>query len=59
MTTLCRLDNCDTCRKARNWLKRFGIAHDFVTWATVGSCARIGSSRSKTSINKLLRGLAD
>ena len=24
------LDNCDTCRKARNWLKRFDIAHEFV-----------------------------
>lgn len=23
------LDNCDTCRKARNWLQRFGVAHTF------------------------------
>ena len=23
--TLYGLDNCDTCRKARNWLKRFGV----------------------------------
>ena len=30
--TLYGLDNCDTCRKARNWLKRFGIAHDFVDY---------------------------
>jgi len=30
MPTLHGLDNCDTCRKARNWLKRFGIAHAFV-----------------------------
>ena len=30
MTTLYGLKNCDTCRKARKWLDRFGIAHDFV-----------------------------
>ncbi|TBR11715.1 MAG: Spx/MgsR family RNA polymerase-binding regulatory protein [Lysobacter sp.] len=30
MTTLFGLANCDTCRKARNWLTRFGIAHGFV-----------------------------
>ena len=24
------LANCDTCRKARKWLDRFGIAHVFV-----------------------------
>lgn len=23
------LENCDTCRKARNWLTRFGIEHEF------------------------------
>jgi len=28
MTTLYGLNNCDTCKKARNWLKRFEIAHD-------------------------------
>ena len=32
MTTLHGLDNCDTCRKARKWLDRFGIAHDFVDY---------------------------
>ena len=32
MTTLYGLDNCDTCRKARNWLKRFEVAHDFVDY---------------------------
>lgn len=32
MTTLYGLKNCDTCRKAQNWLKRFGIAHDFVDY---------------------------
>lgn len=32
MTTLYGLDNCDTCRKARNWLTRFGIAHGFVDY---------------------------
>lgn len=32
MTTLYGLDNCDTCKKARNWLTRFGIAHTFVDY---------------------------
>jgi Spx/MgsR family transcriptional regulator len=31
-TTLYGLDNCDTCRKARKWLDRFGIAHAFVDY---------------------------
>jgi Spx/MgsR family transcriptional regulator len=26
------LDNCDSCRKARNWLKRAGVEHDFVDY---------------------------
>jgi len=26
------LGNCDTCSKARNWLTRFGIAHEFVDY---------------------------
>lgn len=26
------LANCDTCRKARKWLDRFGIAHTFVDY---------------------------
>jgi Spx/MgsR family transcriptional regulator len=26
------LEACDTCRKARNWLKRFEIAHEFVDY---------------------------
>lgn len=30
MTTVYGLKNCDTCRKARKWLDRFGIAHAFV-----------------------------
>ena len=30
MTTLHGLKNCDTCRKARKWLDRFGIEHRFV-----------------------------
>ena len=34
-TTLYGLANCDTCRKARNWLKRFDIAHDFVDYRDV------------------------
>ena len=32
MTTVYGLDACDTCRKARNWLKRFDIAHAFVDY---------------------------
>ncbi len=32
MTTLYGLDTCDTCRKARNWLARFGIAHTFIDY---------------------------
>lgn len=26
------LPNCDTCKKARNWLDRFGVAHTFVDY---------------------------
>ena len=32
MTTLYGLDTCDTCRKARNWLARFGVEHRFVDY---------------------------
>jgi Spx/MgsR family transcriptional regulator len=32
MTTLYGLKNCDTCRKATNWLKRFGVEHRFVDY---------------------------
>ena len=35
MTTLYGLNNCDTCRKARKWLDRFGIAHAFVDYRDV------------------------
>jgi Spx/MgsR family transcriptional regulator len=31
-TTLFGLTTCDTCRKARNWLTRFGIEHTFVDY---------------------------
>lgn len=31
-TILYGLQNCDTCRKARKWLDRFGIAHAFVDY---------------------------
>ncbi len=31
-TTLYGLANCDTCRKARNWLERFGIEHRFIDY---------------------------
>jgi Spx/MgsR family transcriptional regulator len=32
MTTLYGLASCDTCRKARNWLARFGVAHAFTDY---------------------------
>ena len=32
MTTLYGLDTCDACRKARNWLTRFGVDHQFVDY---------------------------
>jgi Spx/MgsR family transcriptional regulator len=32
MPTLYGLNNCDTCKKARNWLTRFGIEHTFVDY---------------------------
>jgi Spx/MgsR family transcriptional regulator len=30
--TLYGLANCDTCRKARNWLQRFGIEASFIDY---------------------------
>ncbi len=30
MATLYGLATCDTCRKAQNWLARFGIEHQFI-----------------------------
>ena len=30
--TLYGLDNCDSCRKARNWLQRFEVAHGFIDY---------------------------
>ena len=32
MVTLYGLSNCDTCRKAQNWLTRFGIEHTFIDY---------------------------
>ena len=32
MTAIYGLDKCDTCRKARKWLDRFGVAHTFVDY---------------------------
>jgi Spx/MgsR family transcriptional regulator len=32
MTTVYGLPTCDTCRKARNWLARFGVEHEFVDY---------------------------
>lgn len=26
------LDTCDTCKKARNWLQRSGVAHEFIDY---------------------------
>ena len=31
-TTLYGLDKCDTCRKARNWLDRKNVSHQFVDY---------------------------
>lgn len=31
-TTLYGLETCSTCDKARNWLKRHGIEHEFVDY---------------------------
>ena len=31
-STLYGLANCDTCRKARKWLDRFGVAHVFIDY---------------------------
>lgn len=31
-TILYGLPTCDTCRKARNWLKRFEVPHEFVDY---------------------------
>ncbi|MDI9240472.1 arsenate reductase [Lysobacter sp. LF1] len=31
-TTLYGLNNCDTCKKARKWLDRFGVAHAFIDY---------------------------
>ena len=30
MTTLYGLENCDACRKARNWLQRFEVPFEFI-----------------------------
>ena len=30
--TIYGLSTCDTCRKARNWLDRFGVAHAFLDY---------------------------
>ena len=32
MTTIYGLKNSDTCRKAQNWLKRFGVEYAFVDY---------------------------
>ena len=34
-TKLYGLANCDTCRKARKWLDRFGIEHEFIDYRDV------------------------
>ncbi|MGC1547240.1 MAG: arsenate reductase [Rhodanobacter sp.] len=34
VTTLYGLPNCDTCKKARNWLTRFEVEHTFVDYRT-------------------------
>jgi Spx/MgsR family transcriptional regulator len=32
VTTLHGLPTCDTCRKARNWLDRFGVSYTFMDY---------------------------
>ena len=32
MVKIYGLKNCDTCRKARKWLDRFGVAHEFIDY---------------------------
>lgn len=32
MPTLYGLTTCDTCKKASNWLARFGIEHEFIDY---------------------------
>ncbi len=32
ITQLYGLETCDTCRKARNWLQRAGIRHEFIDY---------------------------
>ena len=32
MTTLYGLDNCDSTKKARNWLQRFAVPHEFIDY---------------------------
>lgn len=31
-TTIYGLDKCDTCKKARNWLDRHGVAYQFIDY---------------------------
>jgi len=45
--TLYGLTSCDTCRKARNWLDRSGIAYEFVDY------------RARPLAPEALRGWAD
>ncbi|WP_395682343.1 Spx/MgsR family RNA polymerase-binding regulatory protein [Dokdonella sp.] len=32
MTKVYGLDKCDTCKKARNWLDRFDVQHEFIDY---------------------------
>jgi Spx/MgsR family transcriptional regulator len=32
IATVYGLDSCDSCKKARNWLKRFAIEHQFIDY---------------------------
>jgi Spx/MgsR family transcriptional regulator len=32
VTVLYGLETCDTCKKARNWLTRFGVDHQFIDY---------------------------
>ena len=49
--TLYGLDNCDTCKKARNWLVRFGVGHEFVDYRA----QRIAPETASVSVPMIAR----
>lgn len=41
MTRLYGLERCDTCQKARNWLRRFAVEHEFVDYRAAPIAAEV------------------